>query len=181
MFYFTIQDWIAAAIFGYAWQGKIWSRKYPWLRDNFRNQFQAYPDMPLVMEKKGDFSQNTDLRGFFKNISLRNWGSKSDPCKGHTPSTLMAIFTDAIVSALHENYALTCRLILSTIQDVVWLLHDDVIKRKPFPRYWPFVAYIYENLCRMLGFDPPMSGIILGMGFANERNRGSQYPFGWIF
>ena len=121
-----------------------------------------------MLEKKYNL-----IKGFSPQIHtrLRNWGSKSDPCKGHAARILMAFLTDAIVSALHENYALTCRLILSAIQGVVWLLHDDVIKRNPFPRYWPFVAYIYENLCRMLGFDPPMSGIILGMGFANERNR----------
>ena len=38
-----------------------------------------------------------------------------------------------------------CRRHKATLSDITTTIHDDVIKRKYFPRYWPFVLVNYRS------------------------------------
>ena len=60
-----------------------------------------------------------------------------------------------------------------------WKIHDDIIERKPFPRYWPFVPEIHQSPVHSPHKDQWCGALMFSLkcawtnGYANNRDAGN--------
>ena len=100
----------------------------------------------------------------------------------HTPSLHWSHFTVKTTKMVNSFYVnIKNRFIISHLPNT-WLVfsyHDDVIKWKHFPRYWPFVRGIHRS--RWIPRTKASDAELWCFLWSTLNNRLSEQPWGWWF